>query len=139
MKKLLENDEEDRSFIEVRAAGSILHDFYSGIEKIFRRVAVAMDNKLPKNEDWHKELLSQMAEPIIGIRDNFISKGLMTKLKEYLRFRHFFRNIYGFELKWNKIKPLCSNLENIFGNLKQEIFEFLKNIEKEESNKNSDF
>lgn len=91
MKKLLENDEEDRSFIEVRAAGSILHDFYSGIEKIFRRVAVAMNNKLPKNEDWHKELLSQMAEPIAGIR----------------------------------------------ANLKLELFEFLENIKKEESNKNS--
>ena len=27
-------------FIETRAAGSILHDFYCGVEKIFKRISV---------------------------------------------------------------------------------------------------
>ena len=139
MKKLLEFSKEERSFIEVRAAGSILHDFYSGIEKIFRRVAVSIDRSLPKDEEWHKELLSQMAEPVEGVRDKIISKDLTSKLKEYLRFRHFFRNIYGFELKWNKIEPLCLNLEEVFNSLNQEICEFLKKMNKEESNEDSDF
>ena len=49
-------DEPD--FIETRAAGSILHDFYCGVEKIFERITIFINNKLPNGEDWHKELLS---------------------------------------------------------------------------------
>jgi len=45
-------------FIQARAAGSIIHDFYCGVEKLFERVAVNIDGKLPKGEDWHTELLS---------------------------------------------------------------------------------
>ena len=32
--------------IETRAAGSILHDFYCGVEKIFERIAVNIDKNL---------------------------------------------------------------------------------------------
>jgi hypothetical protein len=28
------------SFVEIRAAGSLLHDFYTGAEKIFQRIAM---------------------------------------------------------------------------------------------------
>ena len=46
-------------FIQTRAAGSILHDFYCGIEKIFERIAIRIDGGLPKGGDWHTELLLQ--------------------------------------------------------------------------------
>jgi hypothetical protein len=38
-------------FIEVRASGSILHDFYCGVEKIFERIALSVDMNLPKGEN----------------------------------------------------------------------------------------
>ncbi|MBI5199256.1 MAG: hypothetical protein HZA09_04480 [Nitrospirae bacterium] len=37
MKELLSKTNKEKNFMEIRAAGSILHDFYSGIEKIFER------------------------------------------------------------------------------------------------------
>ena len=40
-----------------RAGGSILHDFYTGIEKIFESIAKEVDNRLPMGEEWHSELL----------------------------------------------------------------------------------
>ena len=42
------------SNLDLRAAGSILHDFYSGVENIFRRVAQELNGGLPAGEDWHK-------------------------------------------------------------------------------------
>ncbi len=108
----------ESGFIETRAAGSILHDFYCGVEKIFEKVAIYIDGELPTGEDWHTELLLQMARPIKGIDVPIISKELLGKLKEYLRFRHLFRHIYGFELKWERFKNLCFSLPIVFDELK---------------------
>ncbi|MBI2265735.1 MAG: hypothetical protein HYU64_11260, partial [Armatimonadetes bacterium] len=92
------------SSLEVRAAGSILHDFYSGIEKIFRRISSNLDGDMPSGEDWHLELLERMSLAVEGLRPSVISEGAKSKLSEFLRFRHLFRNIYGFELKWEPCK-----------------------------------
>lgn len=99
MNKLIEKIDKEPDFTETKAGGSILHDFYCGVEKIFKRIAVHIDNNLPTDDDWHSKLLSQMAFPCKGVRNPVISKSLFEKLKEYLRFRHLFRNLYGFELK----------------------------------------
>jgi hypothetical protein len=92
--------------LETRADGSVLHDFYSVIEKIFKRIAARIDRDVPSGEDWHTDLLIRMAIFLDSIRPNVISENLKEQLAEYLRFRHLFRNIYGFELKWEKCKTL---------------------------------
>lgn len=113
-------------FVEIRAAASILHDFYCGIEKIFERIAIHIDGGVPKGEDWHAELLLQMKHSIEGIRETVISQKLMEKLKEYLRFRHLFRYIYGFELKWERFKGLALSLNVILSELKRDLEKFFK-------------
>jgi hypothetical protein len=124
--ELLLGSKEKKDSIEVRAAGSIIHDFYCGIEKIFERVATVIDNHVPFGMNWHTDLLLQMGETIEGIRDRVISEKLITKLKEYLRFRHLFRHLYGFELKWDRIKPLCVEVEDVLSDFKKEIIKFFK-------------
>lgn len=125
MQDLKRGIEGEPDFITTRAAGSILHDFYCGIEKIFERIAVNVDNELPKGEDWHIKLLLQMAEVKKDVREAVIDSELLQQLKEYLRFRHLFRNIYGFELKWERIRPLCLRLDNIYKRLKVSLAKFL--------------
>jgi hypothetical protein len=56
------------SVVKVRAAGSVLHDFSTGVEKIFRRIAARIDQDLPTGENWHIQLLQRMAVPVEGIR-----------------------------------------------------------------------
>lgn len=92
-----------------RAAGSILHDFYTGVEKIFQEISKRLDGGLPKGERWHIELLESMAKPREA-RPRVISSELEERLKEYLGFRHLFRNLYGIELKWDKLKDLLLQL-----------------------------
>jgi hypothetical protein len=114
----------ESSATRVRAAGSVLHDFYTGVEKIFRRIGAKIDQDLPVGEDWHIQLLQRMAAPVEGIRPQVIDKKLETELEEYLRFRHLFRNIYGFGLKWDRCRPLAENMGSILDDLKEQISKF---------------
>ncbi len=107
--------------VRVRAAGSVIHDFYTGVEKIFRRIATRVDQDLPAAEDWHVQLLQRMSVPLENIRPQVIDEALERNLEEYLRFRHLFRNIYGFELRWDKCQPLAEHLPETFVNLKGQI------------------
>jgi len=114
--------------IETRAAGSILHDFYCSVEKIFERIAVYIDGELPKGEDWHRELLLQMAHSIKGVRDAVVGTDLLEKFKEYLRFRHLFRHIYGFELRWERFKNLSLSLFTILSEFKDNLERFYSTL-----------
>ncbi len=112
------------TFLELRAAGSILHDFYSGIEKIFRRIALEVDGSLPAGPDWHLQLLLRMASPLQEARPAVINEDLKNRLGEYLRFRHLIRNIYGFELQWDRCHDLLYDLFDLFADLSAQLQRF---------------
>lgn len=124
MQDLIGRISQEPDFVVTRATGSILHDFYCGIEKIFERIAINLDNHMPEGEDWHIKLLSQMGQSK-KYRKAIIDSDLLQGLKEYLRFRHLFRNIYGFELKWEKIRPLCLRLNDVYNKLKISLAKYL--------------
>lgn len=129
MNELLTKIKEEPNFIEIRASASIIQDFYSGIEKIFERIALFMDKKLPNGENWHSELLSQIKEPVPHIRPAIISEDLYKKLKKYLDYRHLYRHIYGFELKWERFRSLVFSMSTILEEFKENIKEFIDFIE----------
>lgn len=110
----------------IRAGGSILHDFYTGIEKIFESIAKEVDNRFPMGEEWHSELLHQMTLDIPGLRPQVITANTEKKLREYLGFRHLFRKRYGFELDWEKLKKLLLGIPQIRSNLEKEIGRFFQ-------------
>ncbi len=103
--------------------------FYCGVEKIFRRIAIYKNKKLPAAKSWDKELLLQIASPIKGRPGTVINQKLLKELKEYLRFRHLFRNIYGFELKWERFKGLCLSLPAVLSKLKNNLNKFLEELD----------
>lgn len=45
--------------------------------------------------------------------------------QDYLAFRHRFRNAYGFELEYERIKPLLRDLPNVMERLNKELRHFL--------------
>ncbi|MHA1730762.1 MAG: hypothetical protein ACTSU5_02410 [Promethearchaeota archaeon] len=114
----------------VRVLGSILHDFYTGIERIFRRIATSLDGEVPTGSNWHSDLLMRMTLEIPNTRPRVIDESLADDIHEYLRFRHLFRNLYGFKLKWERIKPLVSEMERVFADLKRQVGDFLENFAK---------
>ena len=112
----------------LRAGGSILHDFYTGIEKIFQDISKEVDRRVPIGESWYSELLHQMTLNIPGLRPPVITISTEKKLREYLAFRHLFRKRYGFELEWAKIKRLLVHLPKILSTLEKEIMLFFKSL-----------
>jgi hypothetical protein len=105
----------------LRAGGSILHDFYTGIEKIFEDIAKEIDRRMPTGEEWHSDLLRQMTLDIPGLRPPVISASTEKRLREYLGFRHLFRKRYGFELEWEKMKRLLITIPQVLLQLEKEI------------------
>lgn len=110
--------------MELRAAASMLHDYYTGLEKIFRLIALELDGNLPSGEDWHKRLLDRMAVDIDDLRPPVIDQDVKEHLGEYLRFRHLFRHMYGFELKWDRCKPLIKKLPQVHQELTADFDDF---------------
>jgi hypothetical protein len=113
----------------VRAGGSILHDFYTGIEKIFESIAKEIDHRIPMGEELHSELLRQMTLDVPGLRPPVIAAGTEKKLREYLGFRHLFRKRYGFELDWQRLKKLLLGVPQIRIQLEKEIGKFFAGLD----------
>ncbi len=114
--------------IELRAMGSILHDFYNGVERIFERIAIGLGEGLPRGEYWHVDLLNQMAEERAGVRPAVIDEPLHARLREYLRFRHFFRHAYGYTLLWNKMRWKAENMSDTLKMLRDQLDGFFETI-----------
>jgi hypothetical protein len=113
----------------IRAGGSILHDFYTGVEKIFENIAKEVDRRIPMGEEWHSDLIHQMTLEVPGLRPSILSAPTEKKLREYLGFRHLFRKRYGFELDWRKMKKLLGNLPQVLLALENDVSLFLHLID----------
>lgn len=114
----------ENGIIFKRSKGSILHDFYNCCERIFKKIAIELNSGYENSEKWHKSLLYRMILPMEGIRPRVISDEVAADLDEFLAFRHLFRNIYGFELKGDRIDYLADKFDRIVETFRKEIEEF---------------
>lgn len=101
-----------------------LHAFYSGLERIFEKLASTIDGAVPTAANWHQELLTQMQTEIPSLRPAIISYDLKEALEEYRGFRHVVRNVYTYHLKPEKLKLLVNNLEYTFKLASEELTGF---------------
>lgn len=109
----------------LRARGSILHDFYTGAERIFIRLAEEINGGVPRGDQWHRQLLRDMAMTIPAVRPAIISSELERELAEFLRFRHLFRNVYGFVLRADRLGALQEKAPTVLLRFVAEIRAFL--------------
>lgn len=109
---------------ELRAMASMVHEFYNGVERIFERISVGLDEGIPQGSSWHADLLTRMATPQEGARPAVIDEPLRARLKEYLDFRHFFRHAYGYTLEWNHLRWKGENMSTTLTALKDRLRSF---------------
>jgi hypothetical protein len=115
-------EREDELYLDSVALG--LHHFYSGLERVFEKVARMIDASVPQGVNWHQQLLEQMSQEIAGQRPAFISSSTKEALEEYRGLRHVVRNVYGFELKADKLKPLVESVPSVFKEVSSEAIAF---------------
>lgn len=112
----------------LRAVGSVLHDFYTSVENVFKIVARNIDGSLPENMEWHVELLNQMSIGIEKTRPALIHEKTRDLLNEFRGFRHIFRNIYGFNLVRERVEHLLELLPATVELLEKDINRFTEEI-----------
>jgi len=107
-----------------------LHDFYGGLERIFRHIATDVDRSLPGGPEWHRDLLRQMSIALLPVRPKVLSTDTVTGLDEYLRFRHVVRNVYAFEFDVERIDRLTRQLGPLFSQVRAALLLFADFLEK---------
>jgi len=117
--------DEKPPLLELRGIGAILHDFYTGIEHIFETIAPELNGGLPSGQAWHRELLTNMTLELPGVRPPVLREGTVQALDEFLRFRHLFRNVYGFELQWSRLQALLEQLPRAWNRVETDLDRFL--------------
>lgn len=106
--------------IETSAACAMLHSFYTEIEKILKLIARDWDGRLPSSDSWHKDLLIQMSQATPK-RPAVISASLVEILSEFLAFRHLFRGASIALMRWEKLYPLVTKVDQTYDQARGEI------------------
>lgn len=123
-RETLKKIDESPTTLELRGIGSILHDFYTGMEQLLEHIASELDGELPAGAYWHTQLLGRMTSEIESVRPAVLSPDLADALRPYLRFRHLFRNIYGTQLRWELCRGLATEMEDVWEKFHEEMEEF---------------
>ena len=113
--------------IEKAAIGSLLHAFYTGIEKVFSIIAKKIDQESPSKATWHKDLIISMSKSYKK-RDAVISNETFTSLIEYLNFRHYFRHSYEYRLDWEMMQNMVLSINKVWDKCKYDIRRFISTV-----------
>jgi hypothetical protein len=111
------------------AAALNLHDFYTGLERIFQQVGATIDGNIPAGSDWHRKLLQQMQHELADLRPPVLSIETAALLDEFLRFRHVLRNIYAFHFDPERIAYLVNQMRLVWTQAKAELLIFASFLE----------
>ena len=109
----------------IRARGSILHDLYNGIERVFGWIAEGLDGGLPRGDAGRQRLLRSMTLEIRGVRPPVIAPELEIQLRDFLGFRQVFRTICGDELDPERLARLEARLPRVLDDFETQIRAFL--------------
>ena len=116
----------DDDTFTLRARGSMLHDFYCGVERILVRIAEELNGGVPQGEQWHRQIVTDMTLVIPDVRPAVIDAALAEELGDFLRFRHVFRNVYGSLLQAERMRPLEERLPGVLAAFRRHIRTFLE-------------
>ena len=113
-------------FVELSACAMVLQSFYNGIENVLILIFKYYDGKLPQSNRWHIELLEK-AFISEESRKQILTGGIKTELEEYMKFRHFVRHSYGFQLEWERMEGLTKGIHSCWETFKENINKFMEN------------
>ena len=115
-----------RQYIEETIANR-LTDVYSGIERIFERIANEVDGHLSHGSRWHKNLLEQMTRQRPE-RRSVISHDTFLRLEPLLEFRHKVNNIYAEELIYENTEEHARNITDLFESFTNDLKVFIDSL-----------
>lgn len=109
--------------------GGLIHDFYTGLEKAFKEISPALNDRPASTDAWHRDLLHTMTLDIPGFRPPVIRAELEPDLAELLHFRRLYRNLYSFELKWERVRALGRRTLGLWPAVRDDLTAFAKQLD----------
>lgn len=120
-------DPQNRGYLVEPAMGTYLMNFYSGVEKIIKRIVRGYYLTMPKGESWHRELLVLSSNPPEG-KIPIFSQDIVARLHPYRNFRHRFISGYGAMLNGEKMLSLIDNVNKLWADIKKSISGFFDKV-----------
>jgi hypothetical protein len=93
------------------AIALLLMNYYTGAERIFRRIAAQLGGMPPAGDRWHAQLLEDMALDLSSVRPAVLSREAAERLSRLLRLRHVLRNLYAWTVRREELDSHVSELE----------------------------
>lgn len=90
-----------------------LDSFYSGVERIFKDIALTVDGSVPEGAEWHRDLLYQ-ASAEVGGRPSVITRDTRGCLEELRDFRHMVREKFAFNIRPAQLEALVRDLPECY-------------------------
>lgn len=117
---------ENPSKAEVALGAVTVHAWYTGLERIFERVARQLDGEVPTGRQGHADLLRQVTVEVPGIRPAVVSSELHAELRQVLAFRHFFRHAYAVTLAPDLLKKEVDRVGSLADEVDASLDAFLR-------------
>jgi uncharacterized protein YutE (UPF0331/DUF86 family) len=95
------------SSLELAGVAALIHNFYNGVENVFKQLVISKGLNIPQGPSWHIDLIEMC------IANQIISRTASDMLKEYLSFRHFFSHAYSFDVDEERIAPLLERIKDV--------------------------
>ena len=118
MKTALEQTDNVPEVFVTPTLASYIYDFYTACERISERVAVTLDGGMPKTQNWHEQLLLQVAEVGGENRPPLWQGSLLLQLNDYRKFRHLARHSYNLQLRKERVWELANQIESVMEKIK---------------------
>lgn len=100
--ELLARDQLSR--FEVISLGTLLHNTYSGVERVLRTRVEQLGQPIQSSPTWHKDLL------VKAYRAGIVNKEQFEAFGELLSFRHVHVHGYGHMLEESRLRELAAQV-----------------------------
>jgi hypothetical protein len=118
------------SDLYIDTASLNLHDFDTGLERIFRQIATTVERSTPIGQEWHRDLRRQMCIDIVDLRPPVLSPETCGALDEFMHFRQVVRNVYAFQLDGERVAELVQEGRVLMSRIATELGTFASFLER---------
>lgn len=108
--------------LEKASIAALVVNIYGGIENVLKQMLIFDKLDVQDAPEWHEKVLRKSGE--IGI----LPPDLVQVLSRYLAFRNYFLYTYIFNIKWEDMKALVDALNELIGQIRSEVDEYLQTI-----------